>query len=269
MRLIKRHIIFKLFCLYLLIIGSIFIIIKLVKMDCQNSSSISVSDKLEVVNEPHSSNNSANEWLIKKAIYYLNSIDKESEIAYKNVIELLTKNEATSTIIQQVRSTTSDKTLQWSLIYLLGDIMDKEACKWLSRYAVEPLPERGEGCEGPRDSEALLRTMAVHSLTKISSRYPETAEHLLKIISSHPDREILVEAVKGAVELGLKQKVVEILPKEDHWMIDIRKARIEEVHADPERANTKEVGFIPPKDKSEYTSPVINCSCTKGGTHHG
>lgn len=256
--------------LHLLLIVCIFLIIKESTMDCQNNSSTRGSDQLEVYIEPRSSNNSPNEWLISKAVYYLNSTDQDAEVSYRNVIELLMKNEAANTIIQQVRSETkSDKLLQWSLIYLLGDVVNRESGKWLATYAVERLPERGIGCESPRDSVVLLRTMAIQSLIKIGRRYPEVSEHVLHIISKHPDPEILIEAVKGAVELGLKEKIRELLPQEDHWMIDIRKARIEEVHADPEMVNTKEVGFVPPKDKEQYSSPVIACSCIKGGTHHG
>lgn len=239
-------------------------------MDCQNNSSLRGSDQLEVYNEPRSSNNSPNEWLISKAVFYLNSTDQDAEISYNNVIELLSKNEAAEAIIQQVRSgNKSDKMLQWSLLYLLGDVVNRESAKWLTDYALERLPERGEGCESPRDSIVLLRTMAIHSLIKICHRYSEVSEQVLQIVAKHPDNEILIEAVKGAVELGLKEKLRELLPQEDHWMIDIRKARTEEVHADPERVDTKEIGFVPPKDKEQYSSPAVSCCCTKGGTHHG
>jgi hypothetical protein len=241
-------------------------------MDCQNNSSARGSDKdqLEVYIEPRSSNRSSNEWLINKAVYYLNSADQDAEIRYNNVAELLIKNESAGAIVQQIRSDAkSDKMLQWSLIYLLGDVVNLESAKWLASYAVDRLPERGEGCESPRDSIVLLRTVAIQSLVKISRRYEEAMEHVLQIIKMHPDPEVLIEAVKGAVELGFKDKVRELLPHEEHWMIDIRKVKTEEVHADPERVDTKEIGFIPPKDKEQYSSPVISCKCTKGGTNHG
>lgn len=239
-------------------------------MDCQPSSDNSVSDKLEIQFERRSSVASANAWLIQKGINYLNSADKEAEVSYKYVIELLTRNEASDTIVQLIRTVSQvDVTARWSLLYLLGDIGDRQPAKWLAQFSVEPLPKRGEGCEGPRDGELLLRTMAIESLKKIAVRNSETSEYVLKVISEHPDRAVLIEAVKAAVELGLKQKVYEILPKEDHWMLDIRKVRAEEIHADPERADTKERNFTPPKMISEYTSPSTKCGCKKGGTHNG
>lgn len=239
-------------------------------MDCQKKLSDSVSDRLEILDERRSSDLSANAWLVQQGIRYLHSADKEGKFAYKHVIELLTRNEAADSIVQLIRtSSQADVPVRWSLLYLLGDIADKKAANWLVQFAVEPLPARGEGCEGPRDLELLLRTMAIESLKKIAVRHPGTSEHLLKIISAHPDRAVLIEAVKAAVELGLKERVAEFLPKEDHWIFDIRKARVEEIHADPERADTNERGFTPPKMITDFTSPSIKCECKKGGSHHG
>jgi hypothetical protein len=38
----------------------------------------------------------------------------------------------------------------------------------------------------------------------------------LKVISTRP---VLIEAVKAAIQLGLKDQVRELLPKEDHWIL--------------------------------------------------
>ena len=85
---------------------------------------------------------------------------------------------------------------------------------------------------------------------------------LLKIVSERPARPILIEAVKVASELGLKEKVLELLPNEDHWILDIRRARTEEVFAEPERQDGKERGFTPPKTGALYTAPSTVC-CTR------
>lgn len=236
-------------------------------MECQPNSA---NDKLELLNERRSSTNTANAWLVQQAIIYLNSSDREAEISYKHTIELLVKSQAIDSIIQMIRTTSkTDVTLQWSLLYLLGDIRDKTAAKWLSQYTIEQLPARGQSCEGPRDGELLLRTMALESLKKIAMHNAEVSELILEIISQHPDRELLIEAVKAAVELGLKEKVVEILPREEHWIIDIRKAKIEELQADSEKVDTKEVGYTPPKRIADYNAPSTKCACTKGGPNHG
>ena len=110
------------------------------------------------------------------------------------------------------------------------------------RAAVKPLPEVKEaiGGESGRDMEMLVSTGAVHALHRVASRHPEAAEALLKVVSERPARPILVEAVKVAGELGLREKVQHVLPKEDHWMLDIRRTRAQELFADPEREDGKE-----------------------------
>jgi hypothetical protein len=102
--------------------------------------------------------------------------------------------------------------------------------------------------------------MAVYALHRIAQRHPEASEGLLKVVSARPARPILIEAVKVAGELGLREKIRDILPKEDHWILDIRRARTEEVFAEPERKDGEERGFTPPKTGSLYTAPKAS-SC--------
>jgi len=129
---------------------------------------------------------------------------------------------------------------------------------------LKQLPEgkEAEGCEGARNAEVLICTMAVHALHRIAGRLPEVSEQLLKIVSERPARPILIEAVKIAGELGLKEKARDLLPKEDYWIIDIRRARTEELFAEPEREDAKERGFTPPKRGPQYTAPQVAC-CTR------
>ena len=162
-------------------------------------------------------------------------------------------------IFRQV--TSGDSSLRWNLLYVLGDVGDGTAADFLVRAALKPLPEAKEdgGCESDRDMEMLVCTMAVHAIQRVAGRYPEVSEYLLKIVSERPARPILIEAVKVAKELGLKEKVQALLPKEDHWILDIRRARTEEFFAEPERQDGKERGFTPPKSGSLYTAPSAVC----------
>jgi hypothetical protein len=237
---------------------------------CQENPANSNTDMLRVRDERYSFTTSAHTWLVHHAVRCLNSTNQEDEAVYKYVLELLSRNESSTEIIQLVRSVPeADSMLRWNLLYLLGDIGDKKAAKWLAEFIVRPLPERGEGCEGPRDIELLLRTMAIESLQKIAKRHSEVSDLFLDITSQNPDRGILIEAVKAAMELGLRDKLVQQLSKDHHWMLELRKARVEEMHAVSERTDSKERDFIPPKSFSEFSSPTINCECRKGGSYHG
>jgi hypothetical protein len=101
--------------------------------------------------------------------------------------------------------------------------------------------------------------MGVEALQRIAIRHPNAGEYVLKIVSEHPARPILMEAVKAAIDLGLKDKVAELVPRDEQWILDIRRARIEEIAVDPERRNMRERGFTPPKMPSRFTAPTAKC----------
>jgi hypothetical protein len=236
-------------------------------MSCENQTSRDGSDSLEVNGASRPFDKSATAWLLGQAVRYLNTADKEGEFAYTRVVEVLRRCsndllEAVNGIFRQVKS--GDSSLRWNLLYVLGDVGDGSTADFLVRAALKPLPEAKEdgGCESDRDMEMLVCTMAVHALQRVAGRYTEVSEYLLKIVSERPARPILIEAVKVANELGLKEKVQALLPKEDHWILDIRRARTEEFFAEPERQDGKERGFTPPKSGSLYTAPSAVC-CTR------
>lgn len=239
-------------------------------MSCNCTTPDGVRDKLELQKSRSSIDYTPDVWLIKQAVIYLNSSGEQAEQLYTRVIEQLIKSETADAIIQLVRTTpNTDVTLKWSLLYILGDVKSITSAKWMTQYALEQLPARGQSCEGPRDGELLLRTMAIESIKKIALQYSDTSEYVLRMVAARPDTAVLIEAVKAAIELGLKEKLQEILAKEDHWMLDIRKARIEEFHADSGQTNTKEIGYVPPGKIADYKTPTIKCACTIGEINHG
>jgi hypothetical protein len=216
-------------------------------------------DRLEVNAGSRPFDISATAWLVGQAVGYLNTADKEGELAYLRVVEVLRRGgkDLLETVIGLFRQAKSgDAPLRWNLLYVLGDAGDGDAADFLVHTALERLPEANpdQACEGARDAEMLVCTMAVHALHRVAGRHPEIAEAILQIVSARPARPILVEAVKVANERGLQEKVRELLPREDHWILDIRRARNEEVFAEPEREDGKERGFTPPKTGSLLTT---------------
>jgi hypothetical protein len=220
-------------------------------------------DSLALGGERRPFDHSATAWLVGEGVRYLNSADKEGELAYQRVIELLRRgaDDLLETVAALLRRQSGDAPLRWCLLHILSDAADAKAADFLLGAALEKLPERtsDDGCEGLRDAELLVRTMAVHGLRRIAGRHRDVAEHLLKFIAERPDRVILVEAVKLAGELGLKEKVRDVLPKEEHWILDIRRVRTEEVFVEVEREDGKERGFTPPRRGALYTAPHAAC----------
>jgi hypothetical protein len=238
-------------------------------MSCEKKQiSRSVGDCLEIGAENRPFDASATDWLVGQGVHYLNTADKEGELAYQRVVEQLrhdSKDVLKTVVVLFNQANSGDAPLRWSLLYVLGDAGDDSSGDFLVHTALRQLPEakEGEGCEGPRDTEMLVCTMAVHAIQSVSKRHPQVSELLLKIVSEKPARPILIEAVKVAGELGLQEKVREILPKEDHWILDIRRARTEELFAEPEREDGKERGFTPPKTGAQYTTPHVECCCSR------
>lgn len=233
-------------------------------MSCEKQTSSSNSDSLEVRAAVRPFDKSATAWLLGQAVRYLNTDSKEGEFEYTRVAEVLRRCsgdllETVNGIFVQVKG--GDTTLRWNLHYVLGDVGDESAAGVLVGAALKPLPERkdGEGCESDRDMEMLVSTGAVHALHRLATRHPQAADHVLKIISERPARPILIEAAKVAGELGLREKVQYLLSKEDQWILDIRRARPQELFAEPEREDGKERGFTPPKSGSFYTAPSAVC----------
>jgi len=236
-------------------------------MPCQNETSNGGSDSLDLHLDSRPFDPSPTGWLLGQAVRYLNTADKEGEFAYSQVTDILRRctDDLLETVTRVFRSMKSgDTPLRWNLLYVLGDVGNEKAAELLVRAALQALPESEEdlGCETGRDMEMLVSTMAVHALQKVARRHPEVSDYLLKIVSEKPARAILIEAVKGATELGLRDKVRDILTKEEYWMLEIRQARIQEVFADPEREDGKERGFTPPKSGALYTAPTSAC-CTR------
>jgi len=236
-------------------------------MSCNNATPHGGSDSLEVKAAIRPFDKSATAWLLGQAVHHLNSADKEGEFSYTRVVEVLRRCsddllDTVHDIFLQMKG--GDTTLRWNLLYVLGDAGDRRAADFLVHAALKPLPERtdAEGCESDRDIEMLVSTGAIHALHRVATRHPDAADLVLKIVAERPARPILIEAVKVAGQLGLVEKVRQLLPKEDHWMVEIRQARTQEVFADPEREDGKERGFTPPKSGSLYTAPSArHCTC--------
>lgn len=236
--------------------------------ESQNSgSSGSKSDRLEIESGERHFDRSTTAWLIGEGVRHLHSTAEEGGVAYQRVTELLRDRRDLTEAVTQLSKALgpSDVSLRWTLLQILGDAGDESAASVFVRVAVAPLPADDErrGCESPRDGEILVRTMAVEGLQLLAGRHPHAAELLLEIVKSAPDRALVIEAVKTASALGLRDKVRDILPKESHWMLDIRRARTDEVVADPERKDGNERIFSPPKFGTARTTPKTTCCCPK------
>jgi hypothetical protein len=104
--------------------------------------------------------------------------------------------------------------------------------------------------------------MAVEALQRVAERHEEARGYVLELISAQPDRAILVEAVKAARALGLSEEAAKLLSKDDRWMLDIKMVPVQEVMAEPERADDSALGYMAPVMRTKQDVPAADCCCT-------
>lgn len=237
-------------------------------MTCQNPTLKSGTDSLEFIQGIRPFDHSPSAWLLGEAVRFLNTAGKEGEFQYSRIVEILRccagdLLETVTNVFHQVKG--GDASLRWNLLYILGDAGDEHAADFLCKAVLRQLPERRDEtcCESERDLEVLVATGAVHALHKLTNRYPNAAELILKIIAERPARPILVETVKVVLELDLKERVIDLLSKDDHWILDLRRVRPQELFVEPEREDGMERRFTPPKYGGFYTAPKATCCHSK------
>lgn len=193
------------------------------------------SDALDLVGGDRPFDSSATEWLVGQAIRYLNAGDEEGELAYARALDLLRhRRESVDAVVALARGAASyDMSLKWNLLHLLGALENPAAAAFLVQAATEGLAPQNGG--GPRAGELLIRTMAVEALARIARRHPEVSEHFVRIVAARPVRPILIEAVLAAGELGLRERIRDLVPADDQWIFEIRKGRLEELEFETPR----------------------------------
>jgi HEAT repeat protein len=222
-----------------------------------------MSDDLSLEEPAQIPDRTATTWLVRRALEALNSTQAEQESAYGHAVELLQEREdAVDTVFELMRTAAvADFGIRWSALHVTGDIGDERAAERLARAALESLPEAraDDGCETARDSELLIRTMAVEALRRVAMRHPPAGDQLLRVIAERPARPVLIEAVKAAGTLKLTARLVDLLPDDDRWLLDIKTVPVDELVADPERRADVEPSSTPPKIDVRATPPTVGC----------
>lgn len=227
-----------------------------------------MSDSLNIVVSEPVAHRTPTDWLIGQAIKLLNTEGKSAEVAYNHVTELLReRDDAEKMLLGLLKSAPSeDVSLRWNALYVAGDVGDASAAKSLFQISLESLPKtckEEEACEGPRDGELLIRTMAVEALQRVAGRHEEARELVLALIKERPAQPVLIEAVKAARALKLTDEARKLLREKDHWILKIESRPVEEIMADPERGDDTKSGHTPPSMRAAQSSPAINCCLPK------
>lgn len=158
---------------------------------------------------------------------------------------------------------------RWSLVHLLGELQDPSALPTLDEIIDSPIPaERSKVLHeySTRADELMLRTTAVEGIKRIAEKDSKRARDLLLKKARHAQLSIRRAAVQSYLEVGgpdAAEKLLEILPEEDRWLLEIQRQDVREVpqpvifdSTSPRKEEEPlppRAGEIPPKQKQPST----------------
>jgi hypothetical protein len=220
------------------------------------------SDKLtSATGESHDA--STTEWLIRQVVATVHELNGEGSAGHQHLIELLrSRADLVDEARQMYDRLGKDSMFRWSLLYAFSDIVDESAAEFLTAIALSPLPEQDpKHCQSVRDTETLVRTMAIEALRRLATRVPGVGKSLLHIVSAQPARPLLAEAVKACRSLGLSDEVKSMLSRDSYWMLELRQADRGELVAPVDSKSDVQTRSSPPHRPFRTSKPRVDDSC--------
>ena len=104
-------------------------------------------------------------------------------------------------------STQDPAALRWSLLFVACEVADPRSADFLLRTARQPERRDRSGAPGEERSELMMRLLAVKALHAIASKHHGVRRHLLELIMSRPEPDVLLEAIGAAEDLGLSPSI--------------------------------------------------------------
>lgn len=207
-------------------------------------------------------------WLIVQGIRYLHAVDEAGMLAYRHVVELLKTREDVPTLFVEALATADehDIPLRWGLLYLLADLEDPATVDIFLSAAAAALPTRpadGHGCTGVRDGEMLIRTMAIAGLARVPGKAEAIEQGLFALLRKLEERALRIEVVKALLKRNPRngERIREILPEDDRFMLYLRCADEKELALEVERAEVKEKLARAPRLDRSNLAPSAACHC--------
>ena len=131
--------------------------------------------------------------------------------------------------IDLYESRPDDSGFRWGVVYLASKIGSPGTAEWLTRVALEELPDpkhSEHGCEGPRDGEVLVRIMAAEGIGLLadSEGSEVISDALTTIITGQADPAVRSAAVVQLLRLdpAAAPRIRKILPKQHKQFADVK-----------------------------------------------
>jgi hypothetical protein len=194
------------------------------------------SDTLTVRESPGAPGDDETTWLLGQCIRLAHSAGQRSHDEYRNVIRLLLRDPRAAVVAvdRWIEAAPHDPMLRWSLLYVLAELEDGACLELLERQALRQMPERlrRQGvCEQSADYEELVAVMAIEGVVRLAAAGDTDAvQALLRIITRQDRRSLRRPAAVGLVSVlpEFRQRVKELLPESEHYVLDLRPATPED-----------------------------------------
>jgi hypothetical protein len=213
-------------------------------------------------------------WLLGQGIRTMHLAEEQGDREYSHVIRLLRADAHAAATVADIwiEAARDDPLLRWSLLYLLAEIEDTACLDVLRRQAMRQLPERvGEegGCEQASDYEELVAVMAIEGLGRLAKAGTSEAVDALMQVVGRQDRKALRQPAAAAVlaaRMGLRERVAELLPEDERYVLDLREATeadfyLELAHEDRDRK--------PNRREARPKLPLVRRDTDAPGNHGG
>lgn len=175
---------------------------------------------------------------IRNAVNKMGAVGDDAEKNYQAALDSIKPN--AQKIIEAIRKELevipTDRYLdKWSLIQLLAELRDPASLPLLDKILSKPLPKELYKDPHKRSSlrqETINLTTAVEAITRIASKENKDALQLLFKHAKHESLSVRRASIQGVIEYGdqnAREKLKEILSKNDYYLLDIKKTNIEKV----------------------------------------
>lgn len=220
----------------------------------KNDDQLEVQQSTRAQNSPESTTGSHS--LARTAIAQMSGTGPNAEDVYQATVQELAADPqaAVSAIAEMYGATPEDQyTERWSQIHLLSELSTPAALAVFEDLLSTPIPPEkmpGMVVYSTVGEETIIRTTAVEGIAKIAARGNNDALEMLRKYVQHESFSVRRAAIQTYIEIVGPESREELrasLPAEDHFILDIRRANVQEIpQARPERSNADTLDQAPP-----------------------
>lgn len=182
--------------------------------------------------------------LLQAFLEDMHSSDEDSQEALEESRDRLRKN-AAEVVVEIARGLGTcpedDYELRWSLVHAAAELHDRAALPLLRTLVLTPIPP--ERSPDPHSfttvgEETILRTTAIDGLAALTREGDEEVIETMFDFLNVPSISVRRAAVQALLQSpqadDLRGRIADCLPKEQHYLLEIRPADVREVEQIPE-----------------------------------